>query len=92
MLKGRQLFPWVVSGVVSMTTLLFAVILFSIMGWMDGTLGFWLCIAIAVAIAVAVGAITFRLVWLAIGLLGIIAGLFIGLLLFTTTVAAFGLG
>lgn len=92
MLKGRQLFPWVVSGVVSFVTLLAGVMLFSILGWMDATMGFWICIGVAVALAVITGFITFRLVWVAIGLLGIIAGLFLGILLFTMTVAAFGVG
>jgi hypothetical protein len=91
-LKGRQLFPWVVSSVVSFVTFFIALMLCSVMGWMDSTLGFWICIGIAIAAGGVAGAVTYRLVWVAIGMLGIIAGLALGAILFTITAAAFEVG
>jgi len=91
-LQGRKLFPWVVSGVVAFVTLFASLIICSILGAMDGNTGYWISIAVALILSFIAGYFTFKLVWIAIGLLGIIAGLSLGLLVYSITLAALHTG
>lgn len=47
---------------------------------MTSTAGYWLSILFSIAVSLALGSLAYRLVWIAIGLLGIIAGILLGVM------------
>jgi MFS family permease len=82
-LYGRRFFPYVIAGIVSISFLLLSLIVCSLLGFMEATLG----IAGSVCFAIAIGGLAawfvMKTVWIAVGLLGVIGGFFLGSLIYT---------
>lgn len=87
-LYGRRFFPWVVSGVVAVTVLLGALIVSSVLGFMETTMGVGISIGIAIIASLLAGWFVMKTVWIAVGLLGLIGGFFLGSMLYTIFLAA----
>ena len=82
-LYGRRFFPYVIAGIVSLSFLLMSLIVCSLLGFMEKNLG----IAGSVCFAIFIGGLAawfvMKTVWIAVGLLGIIGGFFLGSLIYT---------
>ncbi len=91
-LYGRRFFPWVIAGIVSVNLLLGTLVFCSVVGFMESTIS--LCISIAVSFIVSGlgGWFVMKTVWIAVGILGIIGGFFMGSMIFTIFLAALGFG
>ena len=79
------------SGVVAFVLLYACLIIASIMGFMETTVGLWVSITVSLLLSWLVGHFTYKLVWLAIALLGIIAGIFFGVMVYSIVLSAFKL-
>ena len=75
---GRRFFPWVISGIVAVTLLLGTLIVCSVLGFMETTIGLGVSIGVAAILAVLSVWLVFKTVWIAVGILGLIGGFFIG--------------
>lgn len=87
---GKRFFPWIVAILASVLVLLGFLILFSVIGWMEETLGFWLSIVSAAILAGLTMYFTKKAIWFEVGLLGCIGGYFAGTVLYGIIVAACG--
>ena len=77
-LFGRRWFPWVTAGVVAVSALLFCLIFCEITGFMDKVIEVVASVIFSISMAVLAGWFVMKTVWVAIGVLGVIGGLFIG--------------
>lgn len=91
-LYGRRFFPWVIGGIVSICILLGILVFCSVVGIMNTTAGAIVSIVVAFIVAGLAGKLSMKTVWLAVGLLGLIGGFFVGSLIFTMFIAALGYG
>jgi hypothetical protein len=77
-LFGRRWFPWVTAGIVSMTALLLCLIFCEITGFMEKPIEIVASVIFSLSLALLSGWFVMKTVWVAIGLLGVIGGLFVG--------------
>ena len=91
-LYGRRFFPWVVGGIVSLCALLGILVFSSVVGLMSTTTNLIVSIVVALIVALLLGKLSMKTVWLAVGLLGLIGGFFIGSVIFTVFIATLGYG
>lgn len=87
---GKRWFPWVISSLVAVMGLCGLLIVFTVFGWMETTLGFWICLVVAILLAGLLFWLAKRAIWLEVGLLGCLAGWFLGELLYSFIMAATG--
>jgi hypothetical protein len=81
-LFGRRYFPWVTAGIVSFTCLLTCLIFCEIIGLMAKPLWITASVIFSLSMAALSGWFVIKTVWVAIGLLGVIGGLFVGEILY----------
>lgn len=86
-LYGRRFFPWVIAGIVSISFLLLFMILSSAVGLMSSNIGLILSIGFGGLFSVIIAFFVMRTVWVAVGLLGIIGGFFLGSMIYTIILA-----
>jgi len=89
---GRRFFPWVISGIVAVTLLLGTLIVCSVLGFMETTIGLGVSIGVAAILAVISVWLVFKTVWIAVGILGLIGGFFLGSLIYSMFLVAIGGG
>lgn len=85
---GRRFFPWVVAGVVAVTILLGALIMSSVLGFMESNTGLGVSIGVAILASLLAGWFVMKTVWIAVGILGLIGGFFLGSMAYTIFLAA----
>ena len=88
-LFGLKWFPYVSAGIGSVIAFMGTMVLVSVFGWMETTVGLVLCLILAVALGVLCGWIMYKTVRIAVGILGAIGGYFLGTLIYTFLLAAF---
>jgi hypothetical protein len=91
-LFGRKFFPWVIAGIVSVTFLLGTLVFCSLLGFMETWLGVGISVAVAFIISGLSGLFSMKTVWIAVGILGLIGGFFLGTMIFTVFLAMLGFG
>lgn len=91
-LFGRRFFPWVISGIVAMTLLLAGLIITSILGFMDTTVGLAISVAVSIILGGLAGLLVMKTVWIAVGVLGLVGGFFIGSMIYSIFLAISGFG
>ena len=77
-LFGRRWFPWVTAGIVALTTLLFCLIFCEITGFMEQAIYIVASVIFSLSMALLAGWFVMKTVWVAIGVVGVIGGLFGG--------------
>ena len=77
-LFGRRWFPWVTAGIVTITSLLLCLIFCEITGFMDKPIEIVASVIFSLSLALLSGWFVMKTVWVAIGILGVIGGLFVG--------------
>jgi hypothetical protein len=87
---GKRFFPWVVSGIVAVTFLLGALVVCSLLGYMETTTGVGVSIAVSVIVCLLAGWFVMKTVWIAVGVLGLVGGFFLGSMIYTIFLAALG--
>lgn len=87
---GKRWFPWVVATLVALMTCCGLLVLFTVFGWMEGTAGFWICLAVSIILAGLLFWLAKKAIWLEVGLLGCLGGWFAGEMLNSFVVAATG--
>jgi hypothetical protein len=91
-LYGRRFFPWVIAGIVSVNVLLGTLVFCSVVGFMESTVSLSISIGFAFIVSGLAGWFVMKTVWIAVGILGIIGGFFMGSMIFTIFLAALGFG
>jgi hypothetical protein len=91
-LYGRRFFPWVISGVVALSFLMGALVICSILGFMETTTGLAISIGGSLLVCLLAGWFVMKTVWIAVGILGLIGGFFLGTMIYTIFLAALGWG
>lgn len=91
-LFGRRFFPWVISGIVAVTLLMAGLIITSILGFMDTTIGLVVSIIVSMIFGGLAGLFVMKTVWIAVGMLGLIGGFFIGSMIYSIFLAISGFG
>jgi len=86
---GKRLFPYVAATVISLFTFFVVLIICSISGGFGTTLGLVLSILAALVFAIAVGICTRRCFWFNVAVLGAIAGLCLGAVLYSLIAISF---
>jgi hypothetical protein len=89
---GKRFFPWVIAGIVSITFLLGALVVCSLLGFMETTTSLGVSIAVSVIVSILSGLFVMKTVWIAVGVLGLVGGFFLGSMIYTIFLAAFGYG
>jgi len=89
-LKGKPLFRWVVTSIAFVFGTLIMIIIFSLTTWMNTTGGLAGCILGALAVGSLVGYLVYRLIWLGVGVLGVVGGYFLGTLIYSFALALMG--
>jgi len=89
MLYGRRFFPWVTAGVCSLFILLGCLVFCSLVGFMNTNVGLACSIGGSILVGIASGWFVMRTVWIAVGLLGIIGGFFLGSMVYGIILVAF---
>lgn len=79
---GRRFFPWVTAGVASLFILLGTLIFCGLVGFMNTNIGLAISLVGSVAIGVTAGWFVIKTVWIAVGLLGVIGGFFLGSMIY----------
>jgi hypothetical protein len=82
LLFGRRFFPWVTAGIVAISICLGAFVVCSILGFMDTKIGLGISIGASALLGILSGWFVMKTVWIAVGLIGIIGGFFLGSILF----------
>lgn len=82
-LYGRRFFPWVIAGIVSITFLMFTLVFCSVLGFMETNVGLAVSIGISFLFSFLSAWFVMKTVWIAVGLLGIIGGFFLGSMIYT---------
>lgn len=77
-LFGRRWFPWVTAGIVTTTVLLLCLIFCELTGFLEKPIEIVASIVFALSLAILSGWFVMKTMWVAIGILGVIGGLFIG--------------
>jgi hypothetical protein len=91
-LYGRRFFPWVIAGIVSLNVLLGTLVFCSVVGFMESTITLSISIGVSFIVSGLAGWFVMKTVWIAVGILGIIGGFFMGSMIFTIFLAALGFG
>lgn len=82
LLFGRKFFPWVTAGVVSLFLLLGSLVFCGLVGFMNTNVGLACSIAASIAIGAIAGWFVIKTVWIAVGILGVIGGFFLGSMIY----------
>lgn len=88
-LSGQRFFPWVMTGIVSISLSLGILIFCSMIGIMETTVGLCISIGVALVSTLLSGWLVMKTVWIAIGILGLVGGFFLGTMIYTIFLAAF---
>ena len=86
-LYGRRFFPWVIAGIVSISFLLLFMFLSSAVGLMSSNVGLIFSIGFGCLLSFIIAWFVMKTVWIAVGLLGIIGGFFMGSMIYTIILA-----
>jgi hypothetical protein len=89
-LFGRRFFPWVTAGIVAVTTLMAALVFCEITGFLDKPIEICASLIFSISMATIAGWFVMKTVWVAIGILGVIGGLFIGELIYALFIFELG--
>ena len=84
---GKRFFPWVVAGIVSVTLLMASLVICSVLGFMSSYSGVGISIGIATLISLLAGYFIKRMVFVAVAVLGVVGGFFLGSMIYTTVLA-----
>ena len=82
LLFGRKFFPWVTAGVVSLFLLLGSLVFCGLVGFMNTNVGLACSIAGSIAVGALAGWFVMKTVWIAVGILGVIGGFFLGSMIY----------
>lgn len=82
LLFGRRFFPWVTAGIVAVCLFFGTFMIASILGFMDTTVGLIISIGVSAGVGLLAGFFVMRTVWIAVGLIGILGGFFLGSIIF----------
>jgi hypothetical protein len=82
LLFGRRFFPWVTAGIVAVCLFFGTFMIASILGFMDTTVGLMISIGVSAGVGLLAGFFVMRTVWVAVGLIGILGGFFLGSIIF----------
>lgn len=82
LLFGRRFFPWVTAGIVAVCLLFGCFMICSILGFMDTRVGLIASICVSVGVGLLAGFFVMRTVWIAVGLIGLLGGFFLGSIIF----------
>lgn len=91
-LFGQRFFPWVIAGIVSIVILMGAIVSSDVLGFHNTNMSLGISIGVAALISIFVGWLVMKTVWVAVGILGLIGGFFLGSLIYTMFLAAFATG
>lgn len=86
-LYGVRYFTWTIAGITAFVACFAALMICSILGWMDTTLMLSLCFVGSIAVGVGLGYLIKQTVWIAIAVLGLFGGFFLGMLLYSIIIA-----
>lgn len=86
---GKRFFPWVTAGIAAIFVGFGLLIFFSAFEWMSGTAGLVICLIVAIGLAAVAAYFVFKMVWVGIGMLGIVGGYFLGTMIYTFFLASF---
>ena len=89
-LFGAQLFPYIGASIVALFVIGTVSTLCLAFGWMNVTWAMVVCFIVAIALGVLAGCIVRRNMWALVGLMGLVAGFFGGMMLFAAINAASG--
>jgi len=89
LLFGRRFFPWVTGGLITVCLFFGVFMISSILGFMDTKVGLIISIAASAGVGLLGGFFVMRTAcWIAVGLLGILGGFFLGSIIFGILLAA----
>ena len=89
---GVRYFTWTIAGITAFIAFFAALMICSILGWMDTTLLFVICFIASILVGLGLGYLIKKTVWIAIAVLGLFGGFFIGMLLYSIILAFFKTG
>ena len=82
LLFGRRFFPWVMAGIVAVSGGFGAFMICSVLGFMETTIGLVISAVGSACIGLLAGFFVMKTGWIAVGILGVLGGFFIGSILF----------
>lgn len=82
LLFGRKFFPWVTAGVVGLFLLFASLVFCGLVGFMNTNAGLAGSIVGSIAIGALAGWFVIKTVWIAVGILGVIGGFFLGTMIY----------
>ena len=91
-LYGRRFFPWVIAGVLAISFLMGSLVFCSILGFMETNVGIAVSVGGSALVSLLSGWFVMKTVWIAVGILGLIGGFFMGTMIYTIFLAALGWG
>lgn len=89
-LFGLSWFPYVAAGVVALFVMTLVGSICMAFGWMAGTIGTLICAFVALGLGILAGMLVRRQIWFMMMLLGVVAGFFLGTLVYTLVAAGTG--
>lgn len=89
-LLGKRWFPWVVASLAAIMTCCGLLVLFTVFGWMNETVGFWICLPVSFLLAGFVFWLAKKAIWLEVGIIGCLGGWFAGEMVYSLIMAATG--
>lgn len=87
---GKRWFPYIAATMGGMFIGGFFMLVAGAFGWLSSTVWIIVCVLIAVALGVAFGMLLRKVIWFAVGLVGIIGGFFLGSFVYTLILHASG--
>lgn len=91
-LYGRRFFPWVIAGIVSISFLLGFLVFCSVAGFMETNVGMSISIGGSFLVSGLSGWFVMQTVWIAVGILGLIGGFFLGTMVYSVFLVSLGWG
>jgi len=89
-LFGLSWFPYVAAGVTALFVMTLVGSICMAFGWMTGTMGTLICAFVALGLGIGIGMLVRRQIWFMMMLLGVVAGFFLGTLVYTLVAAGTG--
>jgi hypothetical protein len=86
---GKRFYPWVTAFIAGIFVGFGSFTIFSALDWTCSTAGLVICVIVAIVLAVLASKIVFKMVWVGIGMLGIVGGYFLGTMIYTLLLASF---
>lgn len=84
---GKKWFPNIAAIVACLFVMQGIAVLAGQLGWLSTSWSPWVVLAVALILGICVGGIVQKKIWFAVGLMGVVAGVFLGLFLFSIMAA-----